>query len=449
MHWRRTSRLRRYLNDSFWAIPAIAMLVGGLLAFIDLSFVENHISLPQPWRYSADAADTVLAAVVSAMVGLTGIVVAVAVLIIQLATGTLSPRYMRIWYRDPQQKAVFAGFLGTLAFAYFLLRNIRGDHVPDLGVSLAGIAVLVSMLVFLRYIDRFAHLLRPVALAAYLADVGAKVTAMYWQRLEKEGLSPLPVEAEWAADADEADLTVRADRGGVVQAIDPPGMLELAGRHDAILVLRCAIGDYLPAGDVLLDVYGRGELPTEDTVRRLFLIGTERDYQEDPAFALRIIVDIAIRALSPAVNDPTTGVQCLDYIEGLLLQIGERELPQRYEVRDPEGTGRVVVTSRTWDDYLTLGVVEILEYGSTSTQVTRRLRAMLGDLLRSVHTANRPAVRAQIDRLDAALAEDVPEGARREFASRADRQGLGGSARSNGHGPAVASVPRPWGGTHQ
>ncbi|MGH2965572.1 MAG: DUF2254 domain-containing protein [Solirubrobacterales bacterium] len=432
MRWQASHRLGKYMKESLWVVPALALLAGGFLAIIDVAFVEGHINLPHSWQYSAGTASTVLAAVVSAMVGLTGIVVAVAVLIIQMATGTLSPRYMRIWFRDPLQKAVLAGFLGTLAFAYALLRNIDGGgQVPNLGVSLAGVSLAVSMILFLYYIDHFAHLLRPVGLSAYVSGAGAKVIRSFWGGLEAAGIVAVGDRAREGSSAEEQSaLAVRSTRAGVVQAMDQPGLLGLATGHHCRFAVRCTIGDFVLQGDPLLEVYGTETPPSEDAIRRRFALGTERAFEQDTAFALRIVVDIAIRALSPAVNDPTTGVQLLDHIEGLLLLIGERELADRYELRDDGGRSRVVFRSRTWEDYLTLGVTEILEYGSTSTQVTRRLRALLERLLESVHPANRQAVRAQLARLDAALEADVPDGVRREFASRADRQGLGGPGRS-------------------
>lgn len=431
--------MRRYVKQSLWVVPALAVLLGGGLALLDIAFVEDNISLPVSWQYSSGTASTVLAAVVSAMAGLTGIVVAIAILIIQMATGTLSPRYMRIWYRDPLQKAALAGFLGTMAFAYALLRNTDAGSVPSLGVTITGISLAVSMILFLRYIDRFAHLLRPVALSAYVAEAGAKVIGSFGTRLEGAGLTAVADRGQ-ARYGDAPDrppaVSVHSMRDGVVQAIDVRGLLGLATRHDSVLLLRCTIGDFLPRGGTLIEVIHGGSPPADDSIRRMFEMGTERDFEQDPAFALRIIVDIAIRALSPAVNDPTTCVQLLDYIERLLRLLGGSEIADYYELRDESGHRRVVLTSRSWDDYLAIGVTEILEFGSTSTQVTRRLRALLEDLLDFVHAANREAVRAQLARLDAMLKEDVPDVVRRAYASKPDRQGIGGPARSNGQAGA-------------
>jgi len=440
MQWQSKSRLRKDLKESLWIVPALFAVLGVALAQIDLAFLDGHVSPPRHWALSSETASVVLSAVISAMAGLTGLVVAVAILIIQMATGTLSPRYMRIWFRDSWQKAALAGFLGTLAFAYTLLHNTSERSVPSFGVALTGIFVLVSLVVFLRYVDRFAHLLSPVALSAYVANAGAKVLTS--RRLAAAELNAV-VSGEEPGPAEVLDrqtaLAVHSDRNGVVQGADGPGLLKLATRHDCVLLVRCPIGEFVAPGDTLVEVLGGDPPPSEDSLRGRFLTGAERAFEQDPSFALRIIVDIAIRALSPAVNDPTTGVQLLDYIEALLRLIGERELADRYELRDAGGRTRIILSARAWDEYLRLGVTEIMEYGSTSVQVTRRLRALLESLLESVHPANREAVRVQLGLLDAALAEEVHDVARREYASKPDRQGIGGPKRLDGLGTGASS----------
>ena len=119
-----------------------------------------------------------LTAIVGAMVALIGFVVTIGVLVVQQATGTLSPRYMRLWYRDRLQKAVLATFAGTFTFAFSLLRRVEDDFVPDIGVSVAGTAVAASIGLLLIYLDRFTHNLRPVAVAALVARSGQEVLAV-------------------------------------------------------------------------------------------------------------------------------------------------------------------------------------------------------------------------------------------------------------------------------
>jgi uncharacterized membrane protein len=158
----------------------------------------------------------------------------------------------------------------------------------------------------------------------------------------------------------------------------------------------------------------------------MFALGRERTIEQDPAFALRILVDIAIRALSPAVNDPTTAVQVLDYIEDLLLVIGRHALPGRRELRDAGGRTRAIMPARRWEQYLELGFTEIRQYGATSVQVARRLRAALEELRTGVRPEHRAAVETELCKLEAGVAASFREGVDLGLADASDRQGIGG-----------------------
>jgi len=157
-------------------------------------------------------------------------------------------------------------------------------------------------------------------------------------------------------------------------------------------------------------------------------LGLERTIEEDPAFALRVMVDVANKALSPAVNDPTTAVQVLDYLGDSLRVIGETDLstPSWHSGAAHRG---VVIPVRRWEDFLALGVTEIREFGSTSIQVMRRMRAVLEKLLQEVRPEHRSAVKAEIARLDATVAAGFSGSVDRDWAGIADRQGLGGPDR--------------------
>src|SRR3954452_11463682 len=172
--WAAVFGARQHLRQSLWAIPLLGTLVGAGLAVVDLR-LEGKVPLPAGWSYSASTASALLSAVAGAMVGLVGLVVTIGVLVVQMATGTLSPRFMRLWYRDRLQKVVLASFTATFAFAYVLLSEVGSGTVPDLGVTLAGVAVTFDLFLLLLYLDRFVHALRPVAVAAAMARSGLAV----------------------------------------------------------------------------------------------------------------------------------------------------------------------------------------------------------------------------------------------------------------------------------
>jgi uncharacterized membrane protein len=399
-------------------VPLIGALAGPVLAEL-MAALETHVDVPGGWTYSESTAASVLSAIVGAMVGLTGFVVAFGVLIVQMATQTLSPRFMRLWYRDGLQKAVLGTFVGTLTFALALLRHVGPDSVPNIGVTTAGLAVSVSVVLFLVYLDRFVHRMRPIAVAWIVARSGARVfTAM-------QPSDPQIVSAH-ARPTGTPSLEVHSSGAGAIQAIDRRGLLATAIEHDCVLVLPHAVGDIVPHDSVVMQVHDAAEPPAEERLRGLIAIGEERTIEQDPAFALRILVDIAIRALSPAVNDPTTACQVIGAIEDLLLLIGESDLRGHDELRDDRGRTRVLIVTRRWEDLLALSLTEIREYGATATQVTRRLRAVLDELAGRVRPEHLPAVVEQIAALDAVLERVLPDERARAFASRPDPQGIGG-----------------------
>jgi uncharacterized membrane protein len=423
MTWSVAFRLRRYLRESLWVIPLLGGALGWTLGFAsaDLSSISD---LSTRWKYSASTAEAVLAAVVAASVGLVGFVVTVSVLIVQMSTNTFSARYMRIFYRDRAFKAVLAVLIGTFTFSYTLMRHVEEDDVPNLGVTFAGAFLGLGILLFVIFLDRAIHRLRPVAVAALVARAGRKALREVLEEAARPD-APAVVAAPFSPPGEPARV-VRMVRGGAIQAIDFRGLGTWAHAHDSLVVLRHPVGDFVSAGSVVIELYGHDPGPeAEDRLRSLIALGVERTIEQDPAFAVRIMVDIAIRALSPAVNDPTTAVQVLDHLEDLLRLVGQTDLSDEGTSLEEMDAG-LVVPVRRWGDYLTLSVTEIREYGDGSIQVVRRLRAMLDELSESVLPERREAVLRELERLDAAVAARWGSTVDVDLAGRSDRQGIGG-----------------------
>jgi uncharacterized membrane protein len=153
-------------------------------------------------------------------------------------------------------------------------------------------------------------------------------------------------------------------------------------------------------------------------------MGRERTFEQDPKYAIRLLVDIAIKALSPAINDPTTAVQALDQIEDLLLRLGRRQL-QVGTARDADGAPRLVIPGPTWEDFLMLAFDEIRFCGATSVQIMRRMRALISDLISALPKERHPALRHYQKRLDSTIARSFEDAEEQLEASIEDRQGLG------------------------
>jgi uncharacterized membrane protein len=205
-----------------------------------------------------------------------------------------------------------------------------------------------------------------------------------------------------------------------------------AQKSQCLIVTTCAVGDTLVEGTTLLEVQGaKATLPEDDLIAAIHL-AKERTFEQDPKYPIRLLVDIAIRALSPAINDPTTAVQTIDQIEDLLRRLGQSDLDVG-QVRDASGTLRLVYDVPTWEDYLALAFDEIRQYGTGSVQVMRRLRSALVSVAESMTDKERVGmVTRYLDHLDLAIDRSSFDQEDRTVARQEDRQGIGLSRKKTG-----------------
>jgi uncharacterized membrane protein len=424
MAWSVGFRIRQYVKNSLWLVPLAGGVIGVVVAEVANRLeAESDLAL---LTYSPETATAVVSASIAAVVSLTGFVITATVLGVQQATGIFSPRYMRLWYRDGRLKLVLAELVGTLMFSIGVIRQIKSDAVPHVSVSMAGLGVSLGLLLFLLYFDRFLHRMRPVAVAALLAREGRRAFDDWMIESAHPDLA-LVADRSWEASTPPT-YVLRAARSGTIQAVDTVGLRAVARERRCLLVFRHSVGDFVPVGAVILEVHGAAV--SEALARRLasmLAMGAERTIEQDPAFAIRVMVDIATRALSPAVNDPTTAVQVLDHLSEILRSIGVASAHQPRSLPESLQSG-VVMPVRTWADYLAIGVSEIGAYGAASIQVTRRLRALLLELGELVPPDNRVAVGDELRRLDAVVLATWGSGVDRARAMTPDYQGIGGPA---------------------
>jgi uncharacterized membrane protein len=213
----------------------------------------------------------------------------------------------------------------------------------------------------------------------------------------------------------------------VVVAFDIDRLFSLAVTNQCTIELVPQVGDYVSAGGPLFRIRGGGLPMRARELRNAITLGRERTMEQDPAFAFRIIVDIAEKALSPAINDPTTGVLAIDQIQCLLQEVGERDLTTG-TLTDDRGHVRLVYRTPKWEDFVLLAVSEIRQYGASSVQIMRRLRAMLESLVTVLPPARAPFLRQQLDLLQVAVEKAFFDPRDRLHATTADSQGLGGAS---------------------
>ena len=402
----RRFRLRQYWQNNLWMIPVISAFAGALFAFAMVALDKSWDSLDR-LNYEEGVATAILTSLLGATVTFSGFTFTMLLLVPQFGGSQLSARVLQHLYRDIKLKITFGMFIGTLLYIFVVLSHMRNGFVPGVSLWLAGWLVLTSILIFLAFVSHFIQNLRPATAASAIEMEGRRVFDRVYTRPYSAKLPPRIGRNDLMA-AETAVEICRKGPGGVILAIDEDALIEVAERADCVLVLTLAVGDYLSSGDVMVEVYGAKTPLPENIFEELIALGAERTFEQDPSFALRILVDISTKALSPAINDPTTASNVVDRIEDLLMVLMRRDLNVG-RLHDAEGKLRVIVPTPSWDEYLAIAVTEIRQYGCTSIQVIRRLRRMLDDLLDAAPAAYEPSLRAEFHVLNETAKRGFPE----------------------------------------
>ena len=413
---------RRRKRTPIWVIPAwyaaLALLTALYLPRLEIAFGLRLDTGIDPASMLA-----MFSSIASGMIALTGIVFSLAFVMVQFSATAYSPRLVLWIAREPllwHSVGIFsATFLYALGAISWVQRVPAGGGVPFFSAWLVIVLLVASVGVFIALIQRMS-LLQLYRMLSFTADHGRRVIEDTYPSLD----TPPSLASQDAFGGLAVTRTLRhAGRPVSLQALDLPALLELATAAGAVLEVCASVGDTLVEGTPMLRVHGGRPLDEKD-LRAAFLVGVDRTFEQDPKYAIRLLVDIAIKALSPAVNDPTTAVQALDQIEDLLLRLGRRRL-EIGAVRDASGSLRLSIPAPSWGDFLALSFDEIRHYGADSVQVMRRMKALAADLIATLPPERHAALRHHQRRLDAQIAKTFEVAEEKQEASVEDRQGLG------------------------
>jgi uncharacterized membrane protein len=444
MTWLKRHRLRRYVVQSIWIGPCVGIVVAIVTARLAVA-LDRALN----WRADLDpaTAQMVLVTLASSMFTFVVFVSSSLLIALQLASASLTPRIIGLVFRDGVMKWSLTLFVFTFTLTLAVVLRIR-VHVPVIAVHLSAYACVASLAVFLYLIDHIGRLLRPAnALRMVARHTRGVIQSVYPLRFDQ---APVSREAGGGGGGG-ASVTVRTDaspeprvivesaKDGVILACEIGEIVEHARRSDCVLEMVPQVGDFIGRGDPLFRLV-RGEWTpalSPASLRRLVAIGHERSLEQDPAFAFRIMVDIACKALSPAINDPTTAVLAIDQIQHLLGIVGRRHLDEGHVV-DAAGAVRLLYRTPGWDDFVHLAVVEIRQFGATSIQVTRRLNAMIESLLRVLPPERAPALRDELAMLQRSAVRSFTEPEDQVMAGDSDCQGVGGKGADSGNSSATS-----------
>ena len=424
----RMVRIRIWLQGAMW-FPVVGANVVAVALGVTLPFLDDTLGDRPALPITLSAVEQILGALVAGMITFTGIVFSAVLLAAQLQTTSYSPRLAARLRRDPVVIAALALPTATASYAMFALAAI-GRQAHDSGDEVAstltvGVALVLAFATFGGFIALVQRAFDSTQIGGIFRAI-VRRTHHVIRDMHPIGTgesASLPV----AAEGETVIEVAHSGPPGVLASIDRRALVLLAKETGAFVEVVPMVGFYILPGSVVLRLRGGAGDPRKDLARRVLVLARQRTLDQDPAFGLRMLVDIAIRALSPAVNDPTSAVQALDRIEVLLIELHRRR-PGPTVVVDLDDEPRGLFRAPTWEQYLELGLVEIRRYGVGSIQVARRLRALYADLLAMADEGARARVELEQRLLDEDLAAAFPDGEEREIAGRADRMGLGSAA---------------------
>ncbi len=425
MSWLVRHRCRMFFRSSLCTAPLISMLVA-----LAAAPVIRMVDTKTRWTllgYGPDAARAVVGTLVPSILTFLVFAFSILLLAVQMAGGQLSPRIIARVFESRRVKLVLSTFVFTYTYGLAALGRID-DRVPQLPPLVAILSSLLSGALFLSLIQSVSQGFRPVIILTRVAsDTRAAISALYANSLsfgeETQPDTGLNLRTP-------AKTLVHAGRPGVVLAFDKAGLLEMASRAGCVIELVAQVGDFLATGQQVLRLHGShaGSLD-EVALLRCVGLGPERILFGDPSFGFRIIVDIAIKALSPAINDPTTGVLAIDQLEHLLHLLGQKQLDSGV-VRDGSGEVRLVYPTPSWQDFVTLAATEIRLCGASSPQITRRLQAMFQNLVGILPAERSAPLHAETALLKRTIDRMFADPEDRILAGVPDLQGFGSRKRA-------------------
>jgi uncharacterized membrane protein len=367
------------LRESLWFFPSLAVIAGVLagFAFSPLEARGSGWLGPLLYRGDAESARNLLATLLGALVTVTGVVLSITVVALQIASQQFSPRLLRRFLLDRGTQVAISFLMGSYGYLLATLQGLEplGGAVPRPGVTMGlGLALLsLGMLVYFIH-DITASIRVEAIMLGIERETVAEIRRIY--PLPDDGVDDLP--PELPADA----VALFAPRSGYVQSVDMAALVAVAAEHDTSLRLRPKVGTHIAEGALL-----GWAVPNPVDARQVdqaLTLGFERTMTQDVAFGLGQLVDMAAKALSPAVNDPRTAVEATHHLTVLLCELGRRRLGHLVG-RDGDGRVRAVVERPSFDHYLHLACDQIRRYGAREPVVTTSLLEMLGDCSGCVH----------------------------------------------------------------
>lgn len=417
------------VRSGFWFIPAVMAGVAVALAFVSVAVdepVTQWLALNLGWTFTggAEGASAVLGIVAGSMIAIAGVVFSMTLVSLSLASSQLGPRLLRSFMRDSATQVVLGTFIATFLYCLIVLRTIRRVEevafVPHLSVTLGVLLAVASVGVFIYFIDHVCVSIQANEVAARIGkELIERVESLFPEQIG--GVAPrLPTEPPDTGFFEASDQKARpigSHGDGYLQFIDVDALLALASEEDLIVRLERRPGNYVVARGPLALIWPGSRVTDRltDQVQSLFVLGHQRTSGQDIEFEVNQLVEIAVRALSPGMNDPFTAITCVDHLGSALCRLASRDMPSPYRY-DRQHQLRVIAPADTFPELTDAAFNQIRQYGRSSAAVTIRL---LETIALVAGFAHRPEDRVTLLRHAEMIARGAGEGLPEEQDRRA------------------------------
>jgi uncharacterized membrane protein len=422
MNWQQLYHLRSYIRSSLWVVPFLAILVE-LVATRLLHQLDSRLG----WTFlglGVSGAQAMLNALITATLSLMVFTFGSLLVALQVASGQLTPRIIAtVLLRNDVVRYTTGLFIFTFMFAVGAIDRMH-TTVSQLVVFVAACLGISCFAAFLFLIDYAARLLRPISIVGLVGKEGLAVIESVYP---DPSAGPTRLESQRQKLGSPDRVIYHRGASEIILAVNLRRLIAEAERSKGVIEFVPQVGDFIATDEPLFRLYGGAASLDEQMLRSTVAVGPERTMEQDPTFAYRIIVDIALKALSPAINDPTTAVIAIDQLHRLLRKAGQQNL-RTDEILDK--SGRLVVIFRTpnWEDFVHLAFTEIRYCGAQNIQVVRRLRAAIENLIQTLPKHRHAILQRELDLLDREIKKYFVYPEDLALARLGDSQGLGGAS---------------------
>jgi uncharacterized membrane protein len=416
MHWRQFYRVRHSLRSSLWTVPIIAipfaMFATRLAHWLDARIQWSFLG------FGVKGAEALLQATATATLSFLVFTFGSLLVALQVASGQLIATTL---LRNNVLHYTVGLFIFTFLFTLGVQNRLE-SKVYQLPLIIAAVLALLCFAAFLYLIDYAARLLRPISILTQVGNEGLKVIDSVYPDLSLgPGIPPSQRQKLGSPDR----VIYHRGTSGIILAANLETLRIAAEKAVGVIELVPQVGDFVAVDDPLFNLYDGARSIDEEVLRTAIAFGSERTMEQDPTFAFRIVIDIALKALSPAINDPTTAVLAIDQLHRMLRSVGRRNL-RTDEISDASGQLRVIFRTPNWEDFVHLAFSEIRACGANNLQIVRRLRAMIENLKETLPDYRQEELQHQVNLLDCEAKRLFRYPQELALAMIADSQGLGG-----------------------